>query len=416
MKKIAILIFMMSLGIANLNAQPLTVASLFELKETANSLLTEAGNIVDRQRQQAFIDMSALISYSFDRLDGTLDELDRKLTKKERALYAELDKIILQAEKAVEEQRIELFEDLDKSIGNAIADLPFTKNNPYPTTIITPFIGKNSTGTFKIKVKGVRLNNDKNYAEINGVKSTQTYVGSKDELTIELPIDQASLKIGSENVIKVVLHKKRKEFKFEIPFWVYPEKFAKITFYYTYTKNITTTSNHNQRKNMRSANACSWTHNSSNIPRVNQGQWSIDVNSVRVREIGQAPGGGDCSIESITPTLIGTKVTARSDCRGTRRFNPDRGTTTCEYTWIEKLVEPKEFDAEISVELTYNDSRALTDFQYGITRFKKAVIEYYNGQTFEFIDNAYDNGFIEYYYDGSREAFQVKSTFQDFGT
>ena len=243
----------------------------------------------------------------------------------------------MQAEKAVEEQRIELFEDLDKSIGNAIADLPFTKNNPYPTTIITPFIGKNSTGTFKIKVKGVRLNNDKNYAEINGLKSTQTYVESKDELTIELPIDQASLKIGSENVIKVVLHKKKKKsssLKFHSG---YIQKNSQKSPFTTLIQRILLLLRTIIReKNMRSANACSWTHNSSNIPRVNQGQWSIDVNSVRVREIGQAPGGGECSIESITPALIGTKVTARSDCRGARRFNPDRGTTTCEYTWTEK--------------------------------------------------------------------------------
>lgn len=398
------------------NAQDITtVATLISAKEKLDDILQRGENMIDRQRQQAFIDLSALLTYSFDQLEGQLNDLDRKLTKHERALFAELEKLTDKAEEALNNQRIELFNDLDVSVGNAIADLPLTKNKPYPVSTKVPFIGENSNEVIRIKIKGVKLDNDKNYAELNGVKSTKTFVTSNKELVIEIPNEPGKLSIGSSNVLKVVLFKgKRKTYNYEIPVWVYPKKLAKLSFHYTYTENVKTTERKTRDISMRSGNSCGWTHRSENIGRINSGQWKINTNSITQQELGQAPGGGECEIGTVTEAMFGVKVTARSNCGGARRFNPERGTTTCRYRWEEYLNTPTEFNDIATIEVGYNESKVLADFQKGITRFKKVVIEYYNGQVFEFSDNSYHNGILLYDFDPSRELFSIKSTFLGF--
>ena len=388
-----------------------TVASLLVLKGKIDDIQARAENLIDRQRQQVLIDLSALTSYSFDRLEGQLNDLDRKLRKKERNLYAQLEILTDKAELAINNQRKELFIDLNTSIGNAIVSLPFTKKNPFPTQTNIPFISSEKIDTIDIIVKGVKLNNKKNYAYINGVKSIKTFIQSKDKITFRIPISPNAVKTGPKNTLKVVLFKrKRRKYTYEVPLWTYPDKLATITFDYTITKDVRETFHARHDIRVRSANACSWTTHSQNIHRQNNGQWKILPGSVNYSCLGNAPGGGEARIGSVTDFNFGTEVDARSDCRGHRRFNPRRGTSHYRFLWVEYRDIPTEFDKSQVQDLKFNSSYVLTE-DLGITNFKKATIHYYNGQEFSFSDNYWTDGIIEYTFNAERNLFSVKSNF-----
>jgi len=411
MKKLVRIVSLLILITSSYQIKAQTVASMLVIKDKIDNIMARTENLIDRQRQQTFIDLAALTSYSFDRLEGQLNDLDRMLTKKERNLYNQLEILAEKAEAAIDNQREELFIDLNTTIGNTLAEIPFFKKIPYPTNTKIPFISAEIIDTINITIKGIKLNNNKNFASINGIKSVETLIESNNKITFRIPVSPESLKIGSRNTLEITLYKrKNKKYHYKVPLWAYPEQLATIKFQYTYTKNVREFSNASQDIRVRSANACSWTTHSQNITRQNNGQWKILPGSVSSQRISNAPGGGEARIGTVTDFNFGTQVDARSDCRGSRVLNPRRGTSHYRFNWREYRDTPTEFDKIQTQILKFNGSYVLSE-DLGITRFKKATIIYYNGQEFSFSDNSWTDGVVEYIYNAERDTFSVKSNF-----
>ena len=218
------------------NAQDL-LSGINVLDQTVNNGLEKADNILSDQQRELFINISNYTAYLLGNIKDLSKNLDRSLTKKENAILNDINTVT----KKIENTSSTLSDKAD-DIGAIIANAPtrIYGSDKYPTPLFysIPIVTNSQNKNIDIVIKGVRLNNPKNYIVFSGKTIPVTSIASDQEISFTVPLTNADLFMSNSiNTFKVVLYEDRfilkdKEHVYTPRFVVAPTDVAAITVFY----------------------------------------------------------------------------------------------------------------------------------------------------------------------------------------
>lgn len=378
-----------------MNAQPL-VKDLFNevnlLNSTANNALNKADNILADQQRTLFLNLTNYSSYLLGSLDYLSNDLDKKLKEKELALLYDLRAITIKLNNTQLSWQQKL-EDVTTTISAAAARLPGADKSPAPLYYEIPVITTTQNKNIVINIKGVKLNNPKNYIVFANKRIPVTTIDSDQLISFNIPLTEADVfNPGVVNTFQLFLYQNRvigpdKEFAYTPRFIVAPKFIAKVKVFYKTSikkreedngiRRFSATSGSNREKEVKKT-----------IPLKNSARdgWLLNRSSISCRK---AKGKGD--EHGASGPLDGTIT----DINFQAKAWATDGKAVCECRWKEYRIFFE--DSVVTSETTINfNTQEIVELNFPPSSLVKTEVTYYDNSIFKTSDNSFSGNHLEF--------------------
>lgn len=394
MKKIKLLIIL-SLICFNVKAQNVQtlISSANILDQTVNNALDKAENILSEQQRTLYVNVVNYTSYLMGNIKSLSDDLNRELTRKEMALLSDINAISTKLEDQ-STQWSDKLEDIATIIDNAPTRIFGSDKYPTPTFYKIPLISNVQNKNIIIDIKGVRLNNKKNYIVFNNKKIGVTSVASDKKISFTIPLTELDVfKSDTINTFEVFLYKKRlllrdKVYKYTPKFVVVPKNIGKVKVYFKESYKEKETSN-GKTDIVWATSGSSRTKDVKkqfNIRNSAAEGWKIDKNSIRCwKESGRGDKHGYSGPYGNTITDVSFVAKAYAK----------RGKATCRCKWDEYRFVTKEKIETTEVAVNFKTQK-VKQLPENVTSLFKTEVTYFDDSVYETSDTFFKKNYIEF--------------------
>lgn len=379
-----------------------------ELLNRANALdnavqngLKEADNILSDQQRALFVNLTNYTSYLMSKLQYLSNDLDRKLTQKEIALLNDLNMLSYKLSTDIDDVE-KLLKEVTVIFENSVSRLPGTDRSPTPTFYEIPLITTSQNKIINMTIKGVRVNNSKNYILFKDKKIPVTSVSSINEISFYIPLTETDIfNPDTINIFKVFLFKNRligkdKVYEYTPKFVVVPKYIGKVRVYYkvNYIERET-------KEETASHSATSGSNDEREVNRtyhlVNPG-WTIDRSSIKCWKRsgnGDEHGASGPLQQSITEISFVAKAWATD------------GRAVCQCTWVE-YKDVNKTRIETKEELIHFNEQKIISLPDNLQNLQKTEITYFDKSSFATTDSYFKNNYIEFRFKQLEKVVDIK--------
>ncbi len=404
-KSLLTLVLLISLTMAKAQTAATLVVGAKALDETVNNALTKADNILSDQQRTLYMNLANYTAYLTGNLKYLSDDLDRKLTQKELAILNDINSIQTKLNQPIEELTTK-FEDIAAIIESSSARLIGSDKYPSPLFYKVPLITTVQNKNITIDIKGVRLNNSKNYILFRGKTIPVSSISSDKLISFTIPLTELDLfNPDTLNVFKLFLYKKQflgrdKEYQFSPKFIVVPNHIGTVKVFFKV--------NYEEREESNgqtgSVSATSGSNNEREVPRqfniVNPSRegWKIDRTSIRCRKSsgsGDEHGyGGPYGITEISFTAKAYATDGRAVC-------------TCTWNEYRNVTKDSIQTSEVKIDFNKQEIVALPN---NLLSLFKTEVTYYDNSIFKSSSSYFKNNYIEFNFRQLEKLYEVKFT------
>ncbi|WP_300351634.1 hypothetical protein [Chryseobacterium sp.] len=404
--KILLLLFLMiTLNISKAQTAAVLLSGTQALDHTVNNALTKADNILSDQQRTLYVNLANYTAYLTGNLKYLSDDLDRKLTQKELAILNDINAIQTKLNQPVEEL-VTKFEDIAVIIESSSARIIGSDKKPSPLFYKIPLITTIQNKNIIIDVKGVRLDNSKNYIVFNGKKIPVSSISSDKLISFTIPLTEADvLKADTLNVFKLVLFKKRiigkdKLYEFTPRFVVSPNYIGVVKVFYKvtnpekevkrdYSDQVSATSGSNNEREV---------HKQFNIRNSAADGWKIDRNSIRCWK---SSGHGD------EHGYGGPYTNTMTDISFVAKAYATDGRAVCTCKWDEYRYVNKESIESSEVNVNFN-KQEIIQLPNNLVSLYKTEITYYDNSIYKSSKSYFKYNNIEFDFRQLEKIYEVK--------
>lgn len=377
------------------------------LDNSVNNAIDQADNMLSDQQRTLYLNLVNYTAYLQGVIKSLGEDLDRKLTQKELAILNDINTINAKLEASAGDL-VTALEDGTTIIENAMSRLPGSSKYPTPTFYKIPILTTIQNKNIVIDIKGVRLNNAKNYIVFAGKRIPVTSISSDKLISFTIPLTEATVfSSDSTNVFELFLYRKRflggdKEFKYTPRFFVVPDYLATVkVFYKVFYKEreesngqsdiVHATSGSNKTKDVKKQ---------FNLRNSAAEGWKIDKSSIKCRKTsgnGDKHGYGGPYKNSMTDISFVAKAYAKD------------GKATCTCTWNEYRMVTKDSIQTSETKVFFNRQEVIT-LPDNLVSLVKTEVKYYDNSVFYSISPYFKNNHIEFNFRQLERLFEAKYT------
>ncbi len=375
------------------------------LDKTVNNAIEKADNVLSDQQRTVYINLLNYTSYLNGVVKSLGDDLDRNLTQKELAILNDINTINEKLNNSIGDLLTGL-EDGSTIIENASTRIIGSDKYPSPTFFKIPMLTASQNKNIVIDIKGVRLNNNRNYIVFAGKTIPVTSISSDKLISFTIPLTEDNLfSPDSTNVFKLFLFKKRlvgqdKEYKYTPRFIVVPKDIATIKAFYKVNNKVREESN-GQTDIVHATSGSNNTrdvHKQFNLHNSAAEGWKIDKTSIKCwKESGNGDrhGYGGPYQNTMTDISFVAKAYARD------------GRATCRCTWNEYRMVDKESVETSDVKIRFNQQEIIS-LPNNMVNLVKTEVQYYDGSIFKSGSSYFKNNYIEFTFKQLEKLIEVK--------
>ncbi|WP_035646741.1 hypothetical protein [Flavobacterium sp. ASV13] len=381
------------------------VAGAKTLDNTVNTAIEKADNVLSDQQRTLYINLLNYTSYLNGVVKSLGDDADRSLTQKELAILNDVNAINGKLESSIGDL-LNGLEDGSTTIENAAARIIGSDKSPSPTFFKIPMLTAAQNKNIVIDIKGVRLNNNKNYIVFAGKTIPVTSISSEKLISFTIPLTQADLfSPDSINTFKLFLFQKRligkdKEYIYTPRFIVVPKNLATVKTFYKVQYKVREESN-GQTDIVHATSGSNKTKDVEkqfNIYNSAAEGWKIDKNSVvcwKESGNGDKHGFGGPYRHTMTDVSFVAKAYAKD------------GHATCRCKWNEYRIVPKDSIETSEVKIDFNQQE-IVSLPDNLISLVRTEAKYYDGSVFKSASSSFKNNYIEFNFRQLEKVFEVK--------
>ncbi len=396
-----------SLTIVKAQTAATLVVGAKALDETVNNALTKADNILSDQQRTLYMNLANYTAYLTGSLKYLSDDLDRKLTQKELAILNDINAIQAKLNQPIEELATK-FEDVAAIIESSSARLIGSDKFPSPLFYKVPLITTVQNKNILIDIKGVRLNNPKNYILFKGKSIPVASISSDKLISFSIPLTELDLfNPDTLNVFKLFLFKKQfigkdKQYEYTPRFIVVPNHIGTVKVFYKVSyqekqesngksDDVSATSGSNNEREV---------HKQFNIRNSSADGWKIDRASVKCRK---SSGNGD------SHGYGGPYQNTMTDISFVAKAYATDGRAVCTCTWNEYRYVTKDSiqTSETKIDFNKQEIIALPD---NLLSLFKTEVTYYDNTVYKSSKSYFKNNYIEFDFRQLEKLYEVKFT------
>lgn len=406
MKKIIVAMFIV-LNVLTIKAQ--TAATLLTgtkaLDDSVNNALNKADNILSDQQRTLYMNLANYTAYLTGSLKYLSDDLDRKLTKKELAILNDINAIQTKLNQPVEDMQAK-FEDVAAIIESASARIIGSDKSPSPLFYKIPLITTVQNKNIIIDLKGVRLNNPKNYMIFKGKTIPVSSISSDKLISFSVPLTERDFfNPDTLNTFKIFLFKERflgkdQVYEFSPKFIVVPNQIAKLKVYYKVSYPVKEESNGHSD----AVSATSGSNNERevrrqfNIRNSSAEGWKIDKNSVvcwKSSGRGDEHGYGGPYQNTMTDISFVAKAYATD------------GRAVCTCRWNEYRYVTKESVETSEVNIDFN-KQEIIQLPDNLLSLVKTEVVYYDNSVYKSSQSYFKNNYVDFNFRQLEKLYEAK--------
>lgn len=377
------------------------------LDNTVNNALEKADNVLSDQQRTLYMNLLYYTSYLNGVVKSLGEDLDRNLTQKELAILNDVNKITVKLNNNVSDL-LNGLEDGSTILENALTRLIGSDKYPSPIFFKIPMITTSQNKNIVIDIKGVRLNNSKNYMVFAGKTIPVTSISSDRLISFTIPLTEANLfSPDSTNIFELFLFKKRligkdKEYKYTPRFIVIPKHLATVKVFYKVHYKVKEESN-GQTDIVHATSGSNKTKDVEkqfNIRNSAADGWKIDRSSIKCwKETGKGDkhGYGGPYENTMTDISFVAKAYAKD------------GKATCRCTWNEYRMVTKDSIQTSEVKIHFNQQEIIS-LPDNLVNLVSTEVKYYDNSIFKSASPYFKNNHIEFNFRQLEKLFEAKFT------
>ncbi|MNU87947.1 hypothetical protein D3C71_777460 [compost metagenome] len=377
------------------------------LDNTVNNALEKADNILSDQQRTLYLNLLNYTSYLNGVIKSLGEDLDRNLTQKELAILNDINTITAKLEGSVGEL-MNGIEDGSTILENATSRIIGSDKYPSPTFYKIPMLTTSQNKNIIIDIKGVRLNNSRNYIVFAGKKIPVTSISSDKLISFTIPLTESTVFFpDSTNIFELYLYRKRflrkdKEYKYTPRFVVIPHSLATVKVFYKVHYKVREESN-GQSDIVHATSGSNRTKDVEkqfNIRNSAADGWKIDRGSIRCKKTsgdGDKHGYGGPYQNTMTDISFVAKAYAKD------------GHATCTCTWNEYRMVTKDSIQTLEAKVYFNQQEIVT-LPANLVSLVKTEVRYYDNSVFYSASPYFKNNHIEFNFRQLEKLFEAKFT------